>query len=70
METLQVQIVKIISEHKKKNRANPEKHIFPVAPGCRRVMAIVKYPGSKKTVTRHCDTRDGKVGFIRIEKGL
>lgn len=65
METLQVQIVKIISEHKRRYSGDKRP-----APGHRRVMAIVKHSGSSKTVTRHCDTKDGKVGFIRLEKGL
>lgn len=66
MDTIEVEIVKVISEHKRRWRRASVNGIsnMPPAPGFKRVMAIVKIDGRK--VTRHCDTRDGKTCFARI----
>lgn len=55
----EVFIRSVISEHKK----------FPhgkrPAPGYKRVMAIVSASkNSRRTVTRHVDTRDGEMGML------
>lgn len=55
-----VHIVEIISEHKTfKGGQRPPR-------GMKRVMARIGfYPNSRKLFTRHVDTQDGRIGYLK-----
>lgn len=59
MKKIEVEIVKILGEHKRRYSGNAK-----VAPGFKRVQAIVK--GRNGNETRHVDTKDEKIGYMKV----